>query len=244
VLLGEPSRTPYDLNFVLFGIPVRVHPLFWLIGLLLGPHRSGGPAILAWMLAFFIGILGHEWGHDLVIRRQGGQPWIVLYGLGGLAFGNRASGGWPQIAVSAAGPAAGFLMAALVAAGVAASGHRVEVLLGAPLLVLAQVGEIVGSAALTQWINSFFFVTIVYGVLNLLPIYPLDGGQIARELFVMALGRDGVRHSLILSMITAGTLAAAAAVFWHLFVLALFFGYFAYASFAALQSMSHRGPWY
>jgi hypothetical protein len=37
VLLGEPGRTQVDLNFSLFGIPVRVHPFFWVIGVLLGP---------------------------------------------------------------------------------------------------------------------------------------------------------------------------------------------------------------
>ena len=33
-MLAEPNRTPYDLNFRLFGFRVRVHPLFWLISAL------------------------------------------------------------------------------------------------------------------------------------------------------------------------------------------------------------------
>ena len=40
-----------------------------------------------------------------------------------------------------------------------------------------------------------------------MPIYPLDGGQIARELLLAARGRQGMRQSLLLSLWTAGALA-------------------------------------
>ena len=40
MFLQEPSRTEGDLNFRLFGIPVRIHPFFWVIMLLLGPRRA------------------------------------------------------------------------------------------------------------------------------------------------------------------------------------------------------------
>ena len=41
MLLSEPPGSPYDLKFNLLGIPVRVHPLFWGIALLLGlNHRE------------------------------------------------------------------------------------------------------------------------------------------------------------------------------------------------------------
>ena len=36
MLLNEPPRTRGDIHFVLFGFPVRIHPLFWLVALLLG----------------------------------------------------------------------------------------------------------------------------------------------------------------------------------------------------------------
>ena len=34
----EPQRTDYDVNFHCLGFPVRVHPLFWLVGLILGAN--------------------------------------------------------------------------------------------------------------------------------------------------------------------------------------------------------------
>ena len=45
MLLGSPEVTPYDLRFRLFRIPIRVHPLFWLIMLILGAHA--GELVLA-----------------------------------------------------------------------------------------------------------------------------------------------------------------------------------------------------
>ena len=47
------------------------------------------------------------------------------------------------------------------------------------------------------------YVNIFWGLVNLLPVYPLDGGQIARELLELASPADGVRQSLWLSVIAA-----------------------------------------
>ena len=80
------------------------------------------------MVAFFLGILCHEIGHALVMRSQGHSPWITLYGLGGMASYDHlrarpvaGAAEWRQIAISAAGPLAGFLLAAVTLALVWAS---------------------------------------------------------------------------------------------------------------------------
>ncbi len=251
-MLGEPSRTQFDLNFTLAGIPVRIHPFFWVIGLLMGPREGGPPAILLWMTAFFVGILCHELGHALVMRSQGFFPWITLYGLGGLAscdqprgFSRGNADAWRQIFISAAGPLAGFLLAALTLLAARLLKCEVRYWVGAPfgLLVYVVDGLGVNHPQVLGFANNILFVTIVYGILNLLPIYPLDGGQIARELMVMILGRDGVRHSLILSLFVSTTLAVACALFWKELFLALLFGYFAYTSYATLAAYLGRGPW-
>ena len=92
------------------------------------------------MVAFLLGILCHELGHAAVMRVQGYSPWITLYGLGGMASYNRQSAfstpradGWRQVAISAAGPLAGFLLAAVIAALIMVSGHRVVCVVGALL---------------------------------------------------------------------------------------------------------------
>src|SRR5688500_16092574 len=95
MILAEPPRTQYDVHFVLAGVPVRIHPLFWLVSLLLGLPREadplpGGPSpaviVIIWMLALFVSILVHEMGHAFAIRHFGWEPRVVLYMLGGLAM--------------------------------------------------------------------------------------------------------------------------------------------------------------
>ncbi len=86
MLFNEPSRTAYDLNFSLLGIPVRVHPFFWLVTLLLGLGANREPSfMLVWVGACFVSILVHEMGHALAAQAHGWHPWITLHGFGGLA---------------------------------------------------------------------------------------------------------------------------------------------------------------
>src|SRR6516162_9943921 len=65
IILMEPERTPYDLNFSILGIPVRVHPWFWLVTALFGSStlNEGVSYLLLWILCVFFSILIHELGH-------------------------------------------------------------------------------------------------------------------------------------------------------------------------------------
>ena len=67
-------------------------------------------------------------------------------------------------------------------------------------------------------------------MVNLLPVYPLDGGQIAREILLRLNLRDGIRQSLLLSIVAAVGMAALAAS-RELYFAALLFGYLAYSSY-------------
>jgi hypothetical protein len=119
----ELPPTRYDLRFSLAGIPVRVHPLFWLIAVFFG--ISGDLIMLPiWVLVVFVAILVHELGHALAFRRYGQRSQIVLHFAGGLTIPEPVSWGSgyasvgltanQQIFISLAGPGAGFLLAALV----------------------------------------------------------------------------------------------------------------------------------
>src|SRR5215471_17040999 len=91
-VFAEPARTPYDLNFRLFGFPVRIHPLFWLGTVLLGSnllHQDNGLLFLAiWIVVVFVSILVHEFGHGLAYRRYGSHAHVILWMFGGLAVGS------------------------------------------------------------------------------------------------------------------------------------------------------------
>ena len=248
-MIGEPPRTQGDLNFTLLGIPVRVHPLFWLVALLLNYRSQDVASMLTWIVAVFFAILCHELGHAGVMRAYGFQPWITLYGMGGLTSydpgrSRSSKGAEPlgQILIALAGPAAGFLLAAALAAGITLAGHAGY---AGHLYFVNPFGlrpVVVGLAnvRVAQLLNDMFFICTLWGLVNLLPIYPLDGGQIVREILLALLGRPGIRLSLMLSILVAGMMAVYGIVVRQDWFIALLFGYLAYASYATLQAYTHR----
>ena len=126
---SDPQQTPYDLNFSVLGIPVRVSPWYWLGTLILGwgLAQQSPKLLLLWEVAAFFSILLHEMGHAVVMRRFGEYPRIVLYQMGGLAIGGGGRSSREQIMISAAGPAVQLLLAALCIALVRVSGHAYPV---------------------------------------------------------------------------------------------------------------------
>jgi Zn-dependent protease len=262
MLIGEPPPTQADLHFRVLGFPVRVHPFFWIATLLLAlggrADKGGDPLdVLIWVAVVFVSILIHELGHAAMQRTYGGHPWITLYSFGGLASCNdcdRSSA--RQIIISLAGPVAGFLLATLIILGLQLTGHSfgfvslpermdlaakgVERALIQPLGLFAVYFEPVGSPVLNHVIAKLLEVNILWGIMNLLPVYPLDGGQIARELFSLGNPRAGIIQSLQLSIGTA-ILLALYALYNDSLYLCLMFGYLAYASFQTLRM--YRDHW-
>ena len=246
-MFGEPPRTAYDVNFRLFGIPVRISPWFWLAAALLGAHLSGPLLLLIWAVALLVSILVHELGHAVVVRRFGFRPWITLYGFGGLtsydsqsAYRSPENETWSQILISAAGPAAGFLLAGLLLLVIVACGYRQHVIFGSPCGLTPWVMLPIPRVA--QFCNDIFFICVAWGLVNLLPIYPLDGGQIAREIALRVNRHEGIRYSLVLSLIVAIAMAVLAYQQWHDMFAIGFFAILAYFNFSALQAYTDYGP--
>src|SRR5262249_53223080 len=120
----------------------------------------------------------------------GADSHIVLYSFGGLAIGSNAlSSRWKRIAVAFAGPLAGFLFYGLLWVG-----GYFRLFEGWPIHAVMAV-------VFLKNINLY------WGLINLLPVWPLDGGQISRELFVWGTPGKGVRASLAIS-VTVGALVA------------------------------------
>jgi Zn-dependent protease len=219
--------------------------LFWLIALLFG---SSAELVLipVWVLVIFVSILVHELGHALAFRRYGQRSQIVLHFAGGLtipepvywgsSYANVALTPNQQIFISLAGPIAGFILAALVIAIVLVMGGLVDTtwLLGViPLPLNAMVpfgGRVVGAmVSMLLWVNIF------WGLINLVPVYPLDGGQVSRNVLLQVDPADGVRKSLWLSVIAGGLLALLGLLFFRSLFMALLFGLLAFQSYQALQ---------
>jgi len=197
-MFGSASPTPYDLRFAIGRIPVRVHPLFWLLSALLGWSGPDLRGTLLWVLCVFLSVLIHELGHAWTAQAYGLRPQIVLHAFGGYAAyqGTERQSAWQRILILIAGPAAGFALCALAILArfaLEASQRTSTILADQPFLV--------------QGLAHLVYINLWWGLLNLLPIYPLDGGQIARELFRLWSPWHGLRWSLCLSLVCGGLLA-------------------------------------
>lgn len=247
LLFQVPPPTRYDLRFNLAGFPVRVHPLFWLIAVLLGYSSGDIVQILVWVGVVFVSILVHELGHALAFRRYGLSSQIILHFAGGLTvpestyWGSRwasvALGPNQNIFISLAGPIAGFLLAALVMAAVVLSGGSILTsrLLGViPLPAMALLPF--GGQVLSMFVTALLWINIFWGVINLMPVDPLDGGNVIRNVLVQVDPADGVRKSLWISVIAGALLALVAFFFLRSLFMAILFGFLAVQSYQSLQA--------
>ena len=250
MFLSEPPPSQGDLRFRVFGFPVRVHPYFWLVTGLMGIGSGGEgtrPAeFVGWVAIVFISILAHELGHALMQRRFGGHPWITLYGLGGLASCDDCDRSpRSQILISIAGPAAGFALAALCIALVRISGREIgwanieqvsSATINVPFLGRVLYWEPLPTSMANMLLFQSLWINIFWGLINLLPIYPLDGGRVSRELLTLQHPRRGIVTSLQLSMVAAGAMALIGVLLWQSLFTAIMFGYLAYSNYQTLQA--------
>jgi len=180
-------------DFKLFNIPVRVEPWFWLTGFLLGGGLSGAldrevfVGVLLWMLILFVSILIHEFGHALVSRKLTGvTPNVKLWAMGGLAYPNTHLTRKQSFWVTWAGPLAGlafFLVISLACCLVYgfAGGSNVISFLILPRDSVTPAGAMVFQQmhpVTFDILRALVFVNFWWSLVNLLPVFPLDGGQI------------------------------------------------------------------
>ncbi|MFN0021803.1 MAG: site-2 protease family protein [Pirellulaceae bacterium] len=260
MLLAEPGQTPYDLHFKVLGFPVRVHPLFWLLGLILGFNVHQPMFVVIAICVAFVSILVHELGHSLMMRRFGRESHIVLYIMGGLAiegsgssFGGFRSRGsrstYEQVLISAAGPGAGFVLAGIVVAILYAIRGQIEWSEGLIPMPMAVFGDNPREASdklnLIVMFNLLLQFNIMWGLLNLLPVFPLDGGQIAQAVMVAKDPWGGLSRSLWLSVFTGAVVAVVGFLSGNM-MMGMLFGSMAYSSYLALQQIGGGGrgrPW-
>ncbi len=255
----EPQRTDYDVNFHCLGFSVRVHPFFWLAGLILGASGAwtdqgevqpdAAVKLLSWISVMFVSILVHELGHSLVMRYFRQSSHIVLYMLGGLAIPDASFSSFSKLArqtrlshilISLAGPGAGFLLALLTIVLIYA--------LGGSLFLNAESFPFYNfylppetSRPLIIVINDLLWVNIFWGLVNLLPVFPLDGGQVARQLFEQVDQWNGFPRCLQLSMITCGAVAIASWVYLDSRFMPLMFISLAASNYMTYQQLTGGG---
>jgi stage IV sporulation protein FB len=238
---SQMQPTPFDLRWQMFGIPVRVHPFFWLVTLLLGGSHRPLDALI-WVFAVFISILVHELGHALTAKSYGSSTEILLYSFGGLAFHHLPSS-WvgARIVVLFAGPGAGFLLAAVVwGVGTIACGDPTgtlwDLMRGDPLVFLNR-----DALRLSLFLDDMLWINIWWGLMNLLPAYPLDGGQICRTFLTSRFPTKGEIWASQLSIVTAlGVVAFALTREEPRWYLAALFGLLAFDEIQRFRSIQQR----
>ena len=194
--------------FRLFGFQVRVRASFFFMAAVLGMPRGFSPEEMArtlvWIAVVFVSILIHELGHAFAARGVGGSATIELYALGGVArhehsaelsYGQRA---W----VSVAGP-------------------RARLTLGTLVFFAGSMDVVAHNGMLWELRRQLMWVNLGWGLLNLLPMLPLDGGHILHAGLDAVTGGRGTRATQIISAtlgIACASLALYASLYWAAFI--------------------------
>lgn len=192
------TNAPRKLLFTSFGVPVYADAgAAILLVLLLILWGGNGPAsiVTAMLVAAvaFASIVAHELGHAFAVKRLGyGRSEIVLSGFGGYCrwYGNPTNG--HRIRIALAGPAVSLGLGAV-----------------ALLLWVALRGVLDGLGPLRLALTAVVWINLVWGVFNLLPIHPMDGGQALRAWMAT---RMPWRRALDLSLKISMGVAAVGAV--------------------------------
>ncbi len=164
--------------FRVAGIDVFLHWSWFLVALyeIQGRGRYSSPLWhAAEYLSLFAIVLLHEFGHSLACRQVGGRAdRIILWPLGGIAYVDPPQRPGATLWSIAAGPLVNVVLTPLLVAA---------------FLVLRFTGISVALPDLAALVRSVAVINVGLLIFNLLPVYPLDGGQILRSLLWFVLGR-------------------------------------------------------
>jgi Zn-dependent protease len=219
---GSPDQA--GLRFRLLGFPVTIAPAFFLVAGLIGFTGQLDVGLLAvWIGVIGVSILVHELGHAVAARGIGARPAIVIHGFGGYTTYTppRPLSRWEQVRISLAGPFAGALLGAVVWA---------VWTVGAPdARDLARAVFVFG-----VWAN------LGWGLVNLLPVLPLDGGMVMEA--VLPGDEERRRRIALATSIPVSGLLAVGLGWLGLPFAAVLFAFFAYSSWQELRQRRRFAP--
>lgn len=240
------------IQFQLFGIPVRIEPWFWLTAFFLGGGTRLGKGsfrddllwVLVWMVVACFSVLVHEFGHALTARKlSGGKNYIKLWAMGGLAY---HEGGRPtrkaRLWTIFMGPGAGFILfgvTCLVIIGLygpQAGSGVIKALITYQKELPPEVYEVY-KTQYSSWrlFQMFIWINFWWSLVNLLPVFPLDGGQFYSEWTGKTL------QAYKLGAAVGALFALIAILFLKDWYIALLFGFLAFNNFKNLQNFQGGG---
>lgn len=197
-------------------MPVTVQASFLVIAALIGFLGVGSVAeTMAWIVIVFVSILIHELGHAFTARSFGSNVAIELNGLGGLTRWSTSEG---QVT-----PGRRAL--------IAAAGSAVGLVFGGLVWVLAvQFGPYEPIVAFI--LESTIYVNVFWGLLNWLPIRPLDGGHLLESLLEKVVPRRAETIAKVVFTLTAAA-ALGLAIYYRYIFIAVLAGWLLLSEFTA-----------
>jgi len=201
-------------------IPLAIHPFFWIFAAMIGWLNSGTlMGMFIWVGIILVSVVIHEFGHALTAVAFKQNARIQLIALGGVTtFEGPKLKFWQQFLITLNGPIFGFALFVI-----------------ATLLLKWNVATsplMIGILKTTQLANLF------WTVVNLLPVLPLDGGQLLRILLEASFGVKGFKASLIIGAVIS-VLLALYFFMVQAFLIGAFFFLFAFQSFDSWRKSRH-----
>jgi len=180
--------------FRVAGIQVYLHWSWLVIAAVEIEMRARAYHAMVWNVIEYLALFGivllHEFGHALACRQVGGKAdSIMLWPLGGIAYVQPPPRPGAVLWTIAAGPLVNVVLAPFTIV---------------PAVIAFKGGLSETQPDVAQFLYALAFMNSCLLVLNMLPIYPLDGGQILQALLWFVIGRGR-------SMMVAGFIGLAAA---------------------------------
>lgn len=210
-------------------IPIRIHPVFWVLVILLSALSAGFGADVPisdslvktgiWAGVIVFSLMVHEYGHALSAVFFGQTAQIDLMGMGGLTTRNGpALSKWKDFVIVLNGPVAGFILCGIA-------------------YFLSGKLNLPRDSLLSYTLRILIYVNLFWTILNLMPVQPLDGGRLLGIFLEGIFGIRGLRISFFISMLVAGVLG----IFFLLIqalIGAVFFFMFAFESYRGWNDLS------
>ena len=216
--LGSIRGTSIDVDFSFFILILLFVAMNY-------DAQAGIQYALLWIPVIFISVLIHELAHAAAIGIFGfGSSQIILGGMGGVTINSRRAKPWQDMLISVAGPASSFGLALLIWA----------------IIIFAPRYQ--NDAMLNALVPVLFYANIYWGLFNLIPTPPLDGGHATRDFFRMFLSE---RNAFIVATWIAIVIGAAVAVYFFMvsksFFIAFYIAWFVFMAWQRWQDFQKYG---
>ena len=221
--------------FSFAGIPVSVSGWYLLLVAWTSWSAAGGAPDglgvtygLLWATALTSGLLIHEFGHALAARHFALRPQVLLHGWGGLCAHDRAKRDLHDVIIISAGPLVELAFGILCAI--------------VWYFLKSSSPSLAANPAVNIAFTYLIYINVVWAFINLVPLWPLDGGQLFRLAAVRLLGpRNGEKVTHYLG-IAIGVAAAALGYEFGGMFLSLLCLLLVYENYTKLSSGRSSGP--